>query len=975
MNTDQAKETRAIITGMGMVCFALFAGVSLYTHSPFDVMDYHAAQSQEIQNKAGLVGALLAHHALSMYGIGAWVVTIILLVFGGVISATRSMSGLILRLMGAALMTALVCAWAGVLDDRKFGDGYPAGAGGLLGGTFLAPPLIGYFGKFGVLLVLTATTVLCLLMLAPGPTEIMLALVGRGVVKGSQWVGDWIIGKQGAGEPALAVASASQRMSKELELPAESARVAVLPEQITRKKPILPKPVEDEEKINEVALEAAKRPTPLKLKDKAEKLDKAEKKEKADPAELLGEREVPEIKAVEKKQSRAELEAKSEAEESERRRQEAMRQAEAAESERLERDRKAKEDAAKQNKLLEKLEKEHAEKDREKAKQAEKFQKAMAEAAGANADANGEQADGAEAEGEVAAPKPQLPINYDLPKYDLLIANDITPDVSSDVLKDRGATLIQTLWDFKIGAKLAGIQSGPAVTMYEMELDPGIKVQRVVSLQDNLAMAMKAEHGVRIIAPIPGKASVGIEIPNAEDHTVRMRPILESPLFRTKSWTLPLILGRDAVGNPLVADLATMPHLLIAGTTGSGKSVCVNSIILSIMILRRPHEVKLILVDPKQVEMTDFKGIPHLLTPVVTDMKLAAGVLTWAVMKMEQRYERMSRVGVRNIATYNKLTKDERLARLPEGENPEDYMDPMPYLVIIVDEFADLMMTAGKEIEQAIARLAQKARAAGLHVILATQRPSADVVTGLIKTNLPCRICFQVKSKIDSRIVLDQGGADKLAGKGDMLFIGAGNSNLVRAKGVYIADDEIRGVVNCCKVQAEPIYSDEIEKVALAAAGDEDAEMAPENNRQAIELDEKFDEAVDVFLACGRASTSLLQRRMGLGYTRAAKLCDQMEARGIVGPDRGAKGRELLITQEMWDSFKRTRANNNGSAWGPRGSKDNPAAEVAAEISSVAATLAAGEEGTGVGESINPALLAELSPVDGTKDDDGNEQM
>jgi S-DNA-T family DNA segregation ATPase FtsK/SpoIIIE len=551
----------------------------------------------------------------------------------------------------------------------------------------------------------------------------------------------------------------------------------------------------------------------------------------------------------------------------------------------------------------------------------------------------------------------------------VLIQSDVTPEVSSDSHKERGATVVQTLWDFKIGTKLVGIQTGPTVTMYELELDPGIKVQRVVSLQDNLAMAMKAENGVRIIAPIPGKATIGIEIPNTEEHTVRMRPVLESPAFRGKNWTLPLVLGRDAVGNPLVADLASMPHLLIAGTTGSGKSVCVNSIILSIMILRKPHEVKLILVDPKQVEMTDFKGIPHLLSPVVTDMKLAAGVLTWAVKKMEERYERMSHVGVRNIATFNRMTREERLARLPQDACPDDYIDPMPYIVIIVDEFADLMMTAGKEIEQAIARLAQKARAAGIHVILATQRPSADVVTGLIKTNLPCRICFQVKSKIDSRIVLDQGGAEKLAGKGDMLFIGAGNSNLVRAKGVYIADDEIRGVVQFCKNQAEPEYSDEVERVAAAASAGEDGEVAPENNRQAIELDEKFDEGVEVFLACGRASTSLLQRRMGLGYTRAAKLCDQMQARGIVGPDRGAKGRELLISQESWDEYKRARANNNGSAYGPKGSKDNPGTP-SGDAPAPSATAEPAVPAAKSGEDLDPALIAQLADVDGVKDGD-----
>ncbi len=571
---------------------------------------------------------------------------------------------------------------------------------------------------------------------------------------------------------------------------------------------------------------------------------------------------------------------------------------------------------------------------------------------------------------EDPGPKPQrFPVNYDLPKYDLLIEKDVTPLISSDTLRNRGATIVQTLWDFKIGAKLSGIQSGPAVTMYELELDPGIKVQRVVGLQDNLAMAMKAEHGVRIIAPIPGRNAIGLEIPNTEDHVVRMRPILESPQYRAKTWTLPLILGRDAIGNPLIADLATMPHLLIAGTTGSGKSVCVNSIIMSLMLIRKPHEVKLVLVDPKQVEMTDFKGIPHLLTPVVTDMKLAAGVLTWAVQKMEQRYERMSRVGVRNIATFNKLTTEERISRLPPGEKPDDYKDAMPYIVVIVDEFADLMMTTGKEIEQAIARLAQKARAAGIHVILATQRPSADVVTGLIKTNLPCRICFKVKSKLDSRIILEQSGGEKLAGNGDMLFIGAGNSNITRAKGVYITDDEIKGVVKACKDQAEPVYSDEVERIAMQAAAGEDGDIEDgdepvETNRQAIELDEKFDEAVEVFLLMGRGSTSLLQRRMGLGYTRAAKLCDQMEARGIVGPDRGAKGRELIISQDGWDRFKRVRSNNNGSAWGPKGSKDNPGNPNPSSNGFGEEKIAAVKSG----EEIDPELLDHLDPEDGVRE-------
>jgi S-DNA-T family DNA segregation ATPase FtsK/SpoIIIE len=974
MNSGNTRESTAVVTGLGLVCVGLFLLVSLYSNSPYDVMDYHAGASGEIENKAGWVGAWLAHYTFCMYGVGAWVIMALAIVFGGVICATKSISRISIRCAGAALVIALVCAWCGAMNrPTLLTADYPAGPGGLLGSQLLAPPLIGYFGNVGVFLVLSLASLLSCMLLAPRITELALGLVGRGITATVHVLGDWIIGKMpNSMSPAMAgglPAPANSGLNSLLRPRSKEVKAADEDESVSRVN-VFAQPETKARGVSE-----AVRVKPEKTED-VEKVKPAKAPKDVETAErkipLLNSRIAEEVdnSKAEKKLSKAEIQAATEAEETERRRQEALRQAEAAEAERLSREKQQREQYQRESKALEKLEKERAAQDKERNKNQEKFAAAMAEAAAKNAP----KAEDENVESGEEKPKPKLPINYDLPKYDHLIQNDVTPTVTSESLKDRGATVIQTLWDFKIGAKLAGIQSGPTVTMYELELDPGIKVQRVVSLQDNLAMAMKAENGVRIIAPIPGKATVGIEIPNVEDHTVRMRPILESPQFRSKQWTLPLILGRDAVGNPLVADLATMPHLLIAGTTGSGKSVCVNSIILSIMILRKPHEVKLILVDPKQVEMTDFKGIPHLLSPVVTDMKMAAGVLTWAVQKMEQRYERMSQVGVRNIATFNRLTKDERLARLPQGADPDDYIDAMPYIVIIVDEFADLMMTAGKEIEQAIARLAQKARAAGIHVILATQRPSADVVTGLIKTNLPCRICFQVKSKIDSRIVLDQGGADKLAGKGDMLYIGAGNSNLIRAKGVYIADDEIRNVVKCCKDQAEPEYSDEVERVAAqVAAGGEDGEGVPENNRQAIELDEKFDEAVEVFLATGRASTSLLQRRMGLGYTRAAKLCDQMEARGIVGPDRGAKGRELLITQDSWDQFKRVRANNNGSAFGPKGSKDNPGTPPT-EGSTVAGTVAAENPGTEPGEQLNDALIAQLADVDGVKDTDSEEE-
>ena len=995
MDRNRQREVTAIVTGIGLTGIALFLCVSLYTHSPYDAMDYCTNRSAEIDNKAGFFGAQLAHHAFCLYGVGAWVLTLFLLVFGGMMCIRRTTQGFTLRTLGAVLMTLLVCAWSGAMDAHaSISDNYPAGPGGLVGGTFVAPMLVGYFGRLGVYIVLAVIGFVACFLIEQKTTEAMLSLLGICVSQSGTAFLNWVIGKRNqalnAGmQPAMAGVSAGAMAAKNTTNP--PAKPMPLPTVVMRSAsaPVAPKiaePVAEKPALNAISLVLAAIPEERKMRVTAADFKQAKERAlaRANSAIDLDEDVDSNEDADEKQDVRIPKNSKSsEEEESDRRRQEALRQADEAEQKRLERERLAREQLERDNLALEKLEKERAAKDHERAIQQQKFEDAMVEASGANK-ANGEEGEEGEGEGsgddpggelEAAPPKPQLPVNYDLPKYDLLIEKDVTPEISSDTLRDRGATIVQTLWDFKIGAKLSNIQSGPAVTMYELELDPGIKCQRIVGLQDNLAMAMKAEHGVRIIAPIPGRNAIGLEIPNTEDHVVRMRPVLESPQFRAKTWTLPLILGRDAIGNPLVADLANMPHLLIAGTTGSGKSVCVNSIIMSLMLMRRPHEVKLVLVDPKQVEMTDFKGIPHLLTPVVTDMKLAAGVLTWAVQKMEQRYERMSRVGVRNIATFNKLPVEERLARLPAGEKPDDYTDAMPYIVVIVDEFADLMMTSGKEIEQAIARLAQKARAAGIHVILATQRPSADVVTGLIKTNLPCRICFQVKSKLDSRIILEQSGGEKLAGNGDMLFVGAGNSVITRAKGVYITDEEIKGVVKACKDQAEPIYSDEVERIAMQAAAGEDGEGGEdgaepvETNRQAIELDEKFDEAVEVFLLMQRGSTSLLQRRMGLGYTRAAKLCDQMEARGIVGPDRGAKGRELIISQDGWDRFKRVRSNNNGSAWGPKGSKDNPGRASPTPLAEESVEAAKS------GEEIDPNLLEQLEAVDGVRGTESLDEM
>ncbi len=771
MPNERANETTAMITGLGLVGLALYCGLSLHSYSATDIMGYDASTGGQISNQGGQLGAKVAHHLKCLYGVGSWVIAFGLLIIGGMICTARSFEGAIVRGLGALLLTTVVCTWAGTMTlpsapETAFAyDSYPTGLGGLVGGRYIGQPLVDQFGKVGVYLVLVTVGLLAGLMTAQHMTEFALASVGRCFLNSSKWcfgvlarLKVELVERLGGWQPAPAstgVFPGVKRPDSEGAAEFDPARY---------------------DKRIAVEVEAVEPKSTRKVRVKIEEEEKDEEFEDQEESDF-NKASTKHIEPAPQKSESKLTKDEKDAVLAQQRRAEAVRQAEEAEKNRLQREKEEEEKREREAKALAKLERERELKKRAMEKNQAKFMAAMSSTQPPKEHEKGDDATPA---------KPRLPDDYRLPDLNVLIEKDVEALVSSEDLKERGAKLIETLWEFKIGSRLVNISHGPTVTMFELGLDPGIKVSRVIGLQDNLSMAMKAENGVRIIAPLPGRDTIGIEIPNAEGNVVRMRPIIESTAFRAGKFTLPLVLGRDATGNPLIADLVRMPHLLIAGTTGSGKSVCVNSIILSIMLLRRPQDVKLILVDPKQVEMTDFKGIPHLLSPVVSDMKLAAGVLTWATQKMDERYERMGKVGVRNIATFNKLSREDRLARIPKNEAEEEYFDPMPYIVVIVDEFADLMMTSGKEIEQSIARLAQKARAAGIHVILATQRPSNDVVTGLIKTNLPCRISFQVKSKIDSRIVLDSSGAEKLAGKGDMLFIPPGTSQLLRAKGVYV---------------------------------------------------------------------------------------------------------------------------------------------------------------------------------------------
>ncbi len=460
---------------------------------------------------------------------------------------------------------------------------------------------------------------------------------------------------------------------------------------------------------------------------------------------------------------------------------------------------------------------------------------------------------------------------FQLPPVSLLSRPRPTKRPRPGESEDQAQLLEETLASFGIQAKVVSISRGPVVTRYEVQPPPGIKVSRIVGLADDISLALAAA-GVRVEAPVPGKSVVGIEVPNRETSPVSLREILETEEFQQAPGRLTIGLGKDIAGKPLVADLTKLLHLLIAGATGSGKSVCLNSIIASLLFKARPDEVKMMMIDPKRVELSVYDGIPHLIAPVVTDPRQAAGALRWAVKEMERRYQLLSETGARNIDAYN------RSARKPEGADPF-----LPYLVVIIDELADLMLVAAADVEDSICRLAQMARAAGIYLIIATQRPSVDVITGLIKANVPSRIAFAVSSQVDSRTILDMAGAERLLGKGDMLFYPMGAPKPIRAQGAWISDQEVEALADAWRSQGDPQYIEEVLTTPAQGTGT-DEEMD----------DDLFEDAVRLVREAGQASVSMLQRRFRIGYSRAARLIDMMEVRGIVGPYQGSKPREVI---------------------------------------------------------------------------------
>lgn len=809
----------------------LFAGLSLMTFSPTDWPSHAVYPWGPTQNLCGPVGAFFAYHAFNLFGSG----TFALLFFGGLYLGMKiwgqTLGDFWLRAIGLTLVAVAMGAITNLLAPGA--GGMPEGSGGVLGiGT--SSYLAAHFNKIGTALILVVSFLLGVLLAADELVIRMPAMVG-GAYRSMK-----------AASPKMAI-----NFPPVPKLPA-------LPRFVTRD--VL------EEKQKEKAEKAAKVPA---------------KVNRARVAELLEDEDQPAPTTAIVKKARK---LKADAEKLE----------EVAAEKILDQ-----EDVVEVSDAAAEVEEDVE----EETEVEEPIADAPAVVSGPSVIPPAPEIKrdivvrlAASMPAKRSAPPPPKELGeYQMPTWDVLAeAEHGYAELQEKQVREKAAELERALVEFGIDAHVVEIDTGPVITMYELALAPGIRVSAITALTNDIARALSAV-SIRIIAPVPGKNTVGIEVPNNDKEKVRMKELMQTAPEKTQKYIIPLYLGKDASGQPLIADMTSMPHCLIAGTTGSGKSVCINSIIMSIMYTQRPDMVKLILVDPKVVEMAPFKDIPHLMCPVITESAKATSVLEWACEKMEERYALLAEAGVRNIAGYNALTREELIERFNATTPEEEAKIPkkMPYMVIIIDELADLMMTSGKEVEGHIVRIAQKARAIGIHLILATQRPQATVVTGLIKANMPSKIAFRVSSRMDSRIVLDMNGAEVLLGQGDMLYLPNGASKPVRSQGTFIDDKEVRESVKLVKSLAEQQFEPDLVQIKSAGSGEVSGER-----------DELFDDAVRVVLETKRGSVSLLQRRLTIGYGRASRIVEQMAEAGILGDHKGSQAREPLITIEEWEAIK-----------------------------------------------------------------------
>lgn len=859
---------------VGLTAFSAFVLVSLVTHSAGDPPSHTVWPPQHpVRNLCGPAGAWVAYHGMRLFGAAVWVLGLALAVTTVLAWLGKRVSFVALRMVGVVMMAS---AAAGLVAMVSPGASHSPDLEGNVVGQSAAYELWVRFGSVGAFVWL-----------------MLLGFIG-GIVTLDRWlfiVPAWVVGVGGpvarrlgaaAGSTAGSAMSFGGRMGEKL----GGGLAAGLSPLVKGKEPVQVRlnDVDDDPEIEQERSKGKKKRPVIDSEDETEELIKAVK----------GEEEEDEEPAVKKRPKKAAVEPEDEVEE-EAEEEPAPKVAKVKGAAKVEEEAVAEEEAEDDQDLPGAPQVFDPDSLREKISK-------LPIAFGAQNKQIATEDDLRDLQNVADMP------GYRFPGLDLLAAPEENFSATlEEYVRDQAQALEQALQQYKIDGHVVGIESGPVITLYHLSLGLGMKVSQLSAVASDIARALKSVN-IRIVPNMVGRDTVGIEVPNTTKEKVRLKELMSNSEAFAKM-KLPMFLGKDASGEPLIADLAAMPHMLIAGTTGSGKSVCMNTIIMGFLYTKKPNELKLVLVDPKMVEMSQFKDIPHLMCPVVTEMAKAAAILEWATVKMDERYELLSEAGCRDIAAYNDLPWEELRERFNPQTPEEEARIPrkLPYMVFVIDELADLIIT-NKDVEGSIIRIAQKARAVGIHLILATQRPQANVVTGLIKSNMPCRVCFKVASGMDSRIVLDQKGGELLLGQGDMLYLSPRTSKLVRAQGTLVDDGEARAVVRFMRDVATPSFERQLMTLRKPNA-DEDRIVQSENNSSAslaaAQEDPMFIRAVEIVLETQRGSVSLLQRRLAIGYTRASRLIDLMGIAGILGEHKGSVAREVQISMEEWEAMKK----------------------------------------------------------------------